>query len=296
MAGANRHFPIERAPLPEPGQAGAEMLQHGMSLQRVQTQYTAALAVQKPRVLASVERQVMAEAALLGDDGFYAWGAGKDRIEGPSKHLAIVLARCWGNCAIEMAPVVETPNAYIFTAIFVDHETGFSLPRQFRQSRRWAVHGRFDEERKEDIRFQIGQSKAQRNAILNALPQWLIARAMDQCRGGVRAKVEARIKKDGLAAVQNAALARLEALGVASGRVLAAFGRHAPTALTLEDLVTLSGSIRAIETGIDTADSMFPVPDVRTEPDAVADELHRKVAKAAGAAQDQRTQDDAEPA
>lgn len=234
------------------------MIANGSAVQQVKGRYAGAIAVQQPRDIVKIESAVLAEADLLGTDAFYAWGAGKNHIEGPSKHLAMTLARCWGNCAVELGPVQETTDAWIFTASYLDLETGFTLDRQFRQAKGWTVHGKFDEERKEDMRFQIGQSKAVRNLILNSLPQWLITRAMDKAKGGVRETIAARIGKHGIEKVQEQAITKCNTLGVLPDRVLNAFGRHAMTALTLEDLVILAGNIRALETGSDTREAMFP--------------------------------------
>ena len=230
-------------------------------MQRIQTKHATAIAVQIPRSLAEVEEKVMVEANLLGADAFYAWGENKDRIEGPSKELANVLVRCWGNCALELGEVQETKDAWIFTVSFVDLETGYTLPRQFRQAKGWTVHGKFDQARKDDIRFQIGQSKAIRNVILNAMPGWLIRRAMDKAKGGVREAIEKSVKENGLGKVVEKALAILGKLGADESRVLEAMGRKAPGALTIEDLVILKGNIAALESGADTVDSMFPKPE-----------------------------------
>ena len=232
-------------------------------VQKVATKYTTAMAVQAPRVLASVERRALEEAALLGADAYYAWGNGQDRIEGPSKELAMALVRCYGNCAVDLGEIQETRDAWIFTATFVDLETGFTLARQFRQAKGWKVYGKFDDARKDDIRFQIGQSKAVRNVILNAVPGWLVKRALDKAKGGVREKIEAAIAKHGADAVIGKALDTLAKFGVDEARVLSTMGRALRGALTVEDLVILHGSIAAIESGADTVEVLFPVKDAQ---------------------------------
>src|ERR1700733_12715611 len=150
------------------GEAAQDHLAQGRSIQRVQTGYCTAVAVQKPRSLVVVKKRLDEEAALAGEDFFYGWGAGKDRVEGPSVGLAMAAVRCWGNCAIEALPVQDLGDSWVFTSAFIDLETGFTLTRQFRQSKKWTVHGKMDGERKDDVRFQIGQSKSARNVALNA--------------------------------------------------------------------------------------------------------------------------------
>lgn len=236
----------------------APMVENGGTLQRLQTQYATAITVQKPRSLPVIEKGVAEEAALIGEDGFYAWGVGKNRIEGPSVELAMMIARHWGNAVIEMLPVQESRDAWVFTAAFVDLEAGLTVQRQFRQSKKWKVYGKFDEERKDDIRFQIGQSKAMRNAILRSVPSWLINRALDIAKGGVREAMQKRIGETCFEEVQDSALLALSELGVTEEDVLRVFDRPTKRALTLEDLVILSGNIRALKTGSETKDVLFP--------------------------------------
>ncbi len=253
--------------------ANFPMLANGQAMQRVKTEYTTAIAVQQPRVLTRVEKMAMEESALLGSDAFYGWGAGKDSVEGPSVGLAMSLCRCWGNCAVDMGEVQDLPDAWIFTAKFVDLETGYTLTRQFRQSKKWVVHGKFDEARKDDIRFQIGQSKAVRNVVLNAVPKWLTRRALDKAKGGVREAIEQAIEKHGVEKVISSAMDRLAKLGVDEPRILAAMGRKAVAALTVEDLVILRGNIAALESGADDIDGVFPVKvsaAIAADPDLAA--------------------------
>lgn len=237
-----------QAPLPGPG------------LTRTTTAGTQAIVQMQPREIRRVERLAMEEAGMLGDLAFYGWGAGKNRIEGPAWPLTKSLMRVYGNCSLDMEPVQDLPDAWVMTARAVDHETGFSICRQFRQSKTWEVRGNFDSARKEDIRFQIGQSKALRNVALAFLPDWLVARALDTAKGNVRGQIEDAIAKHGQAAVVAKALTRCKNVGVDEPRVLAAMGRKHRDALTVEDLVIIAGGIRAIETKADTADEVFPLP------------------------------------
>jgi hypothetical protein len=254
-----------------------------LNVQETQTKYTTAMRVQIPRELPVVESRALEEATLMGADGYYAWGQNKDRIEGPSKDLAMALIRCYGNCAVDLGDVQETRDAWIFTATFVDLETGFTLARQFRQAKSWAVYGKFDDARKDDIRFQIGQSKAVRNVILNAVPGWLVRRAMDRCKGGVREMIEATVAKHGMEKVVDRAMVRLAQLGADAARVCDSMGRKNAAGITLEDMVILHGNIAAIESGADTVDEVFPArattkPSEDARSASAADRLVSKLA------------------
>jgi hypothetical protein len=235
-------------------------------LQQVKTPYVTAVQVQRARDMVQVEKDFLYEASQLDENAFYAWGEGKDHVEGPSIELALAAVRCYGNCAVDQGPVEETYDAYIFTSYFIDLERGTTLPRKFRQSKDWKVYGRLDDERKADIRFQIGQSKANRNVILNGFPHWLMARGIEVAKRGVRTKIEEFIEKNSIEAARQRVLASLLKVGVDEPRVLAKLGRSGVGGITVEDLVRLQGDFRAIEAGAEPAATLFP----KTEEEKVA--------------------------
>jgi hypothetical protein len=228
-------------------------------------------AVPNPRNIKEVEKRLLEEADLAGDDFYYAWGKGDNRVEGGSIALAMAMGRCYGNCVCVPAPMQETADAYIFESHFIDLETGFTYGRQFRQSKTWKVHGKFDPARKEDMRFNIGQSKSARNTILRALPEFLKNKAIERAKEGVRNRIDAFIQKHGLAAATDAAIAALAKEGVPVERVLFHCEVADVTALDLDKLVELKGMLRAIQTGEERAESLFPPTDAE-----VAAELLKK--------------------
>jgi len=240
-------------------------------VQRMQTRYATAVSVQKARQLSDVERRIMDEARIAGDAFYYGWGKGKDRIEGASQELAFSLARCWGNCAVELEDVQDTDSAWVFTCTFVDLETGFTLSRQFRQSKHWTIYGKHDRERKDDIRFQIGQSKAARNVILKALPQWLIDKAMTAAKEGVGEKLDVYIKQNGIAAAIELVVEARKKHGIGEQAIAAKFNVAAIGALEREHLIVLRGDIKALHKGESTAAELFGEPP--REPSVTAESL-----------------------
>ena len=247
--------PSECAPDLSPA---AGIVANGYAVQQMRSNYATAVAVQKPRDLAIAQRQLGREAQLAGEDFYYGWAAGRDRIEGPSVNLALAAARCWGNCAVEPLPVQDLGDSWIFTAAFVDLETGFTLSRQFRQSKNSKVSGKMDEERKADIRFQIGQSKAIRNVVLNALPPSLIRHALEEAQQGVRVKIEAYIKAKGLPAAVDIVLKALAKFGVKEEYILQRFNLADRRGIDLDRLVILRGDMNALENGQERAEELFP--------------------------------------
>lgn len=231
----------------------------------VRSAFSVAQHVQKPRVLAQVERKFVEECNMGGESFYYGWAAGNGRIEGASHRLALSLARCWGNCVVEQLPMQEANDAWIFTSAFVDLETGFTLTRQFRQSKRWKVHGSLDDpkakgydpERAMDIRYQIGQSKSARNVVLAALPEWLVEKGVDESKKGVRQRLEKKIAADGLAKVQETLTQEFKKHGVTLEMILAKTARAKITGLTKDDLVMLTTNLKALQTGQESVESLF---------------------------------------
>lgn len=253
----------------------------GQTALQVRSTYATAMSVPVPRNLSAVERRLFDESQRAGDLFYYGWGEGDKRVEGPSVNLAIAAARCWGNCAVENLPVQETADAWIFTAAFVDLETGFTLSRQFRQSKKWAVHGRFDPERKDDIRFQIGQSKAVRNVVCNALPAWLMSQAIEHAKRGMRAKLERYIADNGIAAAQELVVRGLAKHGVSAVAIAAKFAVAATSALTVDHLVILRGDLTALDEGNERAGALFPGLEQSPPKKAAASPLNDTLPQAA---------------
>jgi hypothetical protein len=265
-------------------------LQPGMSAIRTQTNYQTAIAVTKPRDLKDVEQRVLAEAARLGTDFLYSWrvstqdkrldeGDGKTTIEGMSIDGAMVLARNWGNCAVPVRMDNETDTHFYLCADFIDLETGFSFPRLFRQ-RKSVSMGRMDKDRAEDIAFQIGQSKAQRNAIDKAMPEWLKDRATQAAKSAALKKyADVEKWKPIVVAVfktkHGVELPRLEE------RLKKPLAQWTSTEILKLDMI-----IRSIKEGETTASEEFPVTQdtpASAETQAVEDVLRQKGQQAAAA-------------
>jgi hypothetical protein len=246
--------------------AGA-MIAAGDTVRQIQTSYVTAVAVQQPRDIEKVRDRCRREAAIAGARCFYGWavkGKKKGRIEGPSVKLAMIAVRNWGNCAVEMMPMHETPTSYVMTAAFIDIETGVTITRQFRQSKKWIVYGDMDEFRKDDVRFQIGQSKAQRNVVLHSLPEWLIDDMMETAKAGVRAKIEKYVEKHSIDAARKLAVDAFGKHGVTVERIEAVIGRKM-AAWDVNTLVGLQGDLQALDDQEEDPDVMFP--ELETEGD-----------------------------
>jgi hypothetical protein len=242
------------------GSAVVDAVVGGVSLMQTRTKHVMAVKAQVPRVLAAVEARVLEEADRMGEDFFYAWEVndklsptGKSLIKGMSIEGALILLRNWGNCTCEVEIVEDAPNHWVLQSTFIDFEQGFQLPRLYRQ-RKGERHGKFDADRALDIAFQIGQSKAQRNAIDKGMPSWLKHKAMEKA-------TEATINryKDVEASVAKFVAYAKNKLGVSADQLQAKIGK--PFAKWKpEDCVLLAGVMRAIrDNEVSLADAFPPI-------------------------------------
>ena len=248
--------------LPEEMTPGEKFLDEGKALQKTQTAYTTAITVQKPRSIARVAHNVLEEAKLAGASFYYGWTAktknGPVRIEGPSIDLAMCLARNYGNCAIDVE-ATETLTHYMLKGIFIDIESGFTCPRLFRQRKKQSLGGKMnkDADRQEDIVFQIGQSKAIRNAIIRAMPEWLVDQAIETAKEAELGKIQP----------ENIHLARTKVLdffapyGVTPERIENKIGKKVDE-WAAKDIVELRGMATALREGRVSERELFPPVEV----------------------------------
>ncbi len=219
---------------------------------QTRTRYTTAVSVQKPRDIDKIIVAVEREAQYAGENFYYGWGEGNDRVEGPSVGLALCVAREWGNCVVE-PEFNETDDAFLFTGHFIDLETGFTISRSFRQSKKSTVYGKMDANRKEDTRYQIGQSKCLRNVVKAAMPAWLLKKAIEKAKQAVLYN----ISHEGIHIALDKALCFLKRHGVEEDRVLAKIGRK-KAEITNEDVADIRTACAAIDNGESTTEECFP--------------------------------------
>jgi len=152
---------------------GALQVQPGETALSMMGQVIVAQRIIVKRNIETVKERIAASAAFAGDRYIYSWKVKNRRkgteelIEGPTIKLANDIARAWGNCGVDVR-VFDNGDHFMFYARFSDYETGFQLTRAFQQ-RKTQSFGMEDSGRALDIVLQIGQSKAIRNVIVNAL-------------------------------------------------------------------------------------------------------------------------------
>ena len=265
---ANEDNLVRQGKADEAFNTAGQAIQQGHTIQQIQTQYATAVSVQRPRNLIEVQNRCLQEAELSGDTFYYRWEQNiKDKktgqttkkwLTGGSIDCALTLVRNFGNAVVQQRPVQETRTAWVFTAAFIDLETGFTLERQFRMDKNFPVYGKHDEYRKADIRFQIGQSKAIRNVVFNSTPSAIKNRMVDAAFNSVRKVIIKKMEaaKGDIMAVINPLLEAFKSFGVTSEMIENKIGVKVGH-WDIEILTLLTGDFKAIKSGNETVDSLF---------------------------------------
>jgi len=264
---ADNRIAATATPIPENEDLNtpAELLRSGMALQKAGTPFVTAITVQKPRNLDKVVAAMDREAEYAGKTFWYSWRDKKGNlIEGPSIGLANSLAREWTNCGVTV-DFQETADTFIITPRFIDIEKGFQSERVFRQHK-GVVQGNFDPERKLDMALQIGQSKAIRNVVCNAVPKWLVQRAIEKAKQAVVKGIDP--KK--LTELKKEIHEFFHERGITPEQLVAKAKRPMAEWTTMT-IAAFQADMHAVETGEVSADEIFPSKESLKTPDGPID-------------------------
>jgi hypothetical protein len=252
-----------------------DLVARGETMLQQKSQYCTAIQVVKPRQLKLVQQMVLSEVELEPESCYYSWDVndrhsptGKKTIIGATIGLEMSIARNFGNCAIDIE-IQEQPDAYIFIPAFLDLESGFTFRRAFRQNRVQDIGKKYDPERAEDMRFQIGQSKAIRNVIRNATPKALTNTAIDRARDLVRDHITA----DGIEKTREKVLSGFKLMNIELKHLAEYTGIPDPAKWNIDVLERLITLGKALKNGDIMPGEAFPnwgdeekKPDTKAEP------------------------------
>ncbi len=243
----------------ENGAGAMALVEQGKTLIKNDVKYMTAVRVQKPRDIGHCINQAEIVVRRSPASMYYSWDIktkeGSKTVEGGSIALANVVAAMLGNNIVECDVVFEDATHWIFKAYYIDLETGSTNTRLFRQ-RKGQVEGRYDDERKLDIAFQIGQSKAKRNIILES-NKWLADALIETAKKAELAEIEGNLND-----AKFKALKFFKDKGVTQAKIEAKMGRKLED-LDGGDVQILRGYARAVADGEIKIDDLFAA---RTEP------------------------------
>lgn len=213
-----------------------------------------------PRNLETVKNKIKVLANMGGDKFYYHWMV-KERKTGkrvPVQGLSIKgandVAREWGNCQVDIR-MSDEGKYWTFYARFTDLETGYSLTRPFRQRKGSDIGEGYDAERKLDMIFQVGASKAIRNVVVNAL-QTVADFAFEEAMGSVKKRVAANPE-----GARQHLQQQIQQLGIQMDRVVRIYQRQ-PNEWTVPDMARLFSELQSIREGMATVEDVFPTEPV----------------------------------
>jgi len=254
----NEALEIQVEEVKEESLNAAELLRV-QGLVQTKTRYQTAVQVIKKRELTDIIQKVEQEAAISGEDFYYSYPQGDKYIEGVGINGALILARNWGNNAVEVRPF-DLGDKYVLIGDFVDFETGFNLSRPYILKKKILKNKKgnpiYEKERNDEIVFQIGTSKAMRNVILNALPNYVIEAGLKRAKEGYRKKLEEYIKKNGIDKAREMLIKRAERLNVAKELIERNFGKA--SSWDIDKILLISGALKGIEEGYHSINDAFP--------------------------------------
>jgi hypothetical protein len=231
--------------------------QPGPALDEAMAAIVTAQKVAVKRDMGAIMRTVQTIAAAAGQKFYYSWSV-NDRannrqslVEGLGIKGAMAVATAYGNCRVDAVIAQETQSHVTFAARFVDFETGFTLTRLFQQ-RKDQKTGMKDKDRAADLVFQIGQSKAIRNVIIQALPI-LCEEAKDSAKSALLDRIAGNPE-----AARAAILSRLDDLGVDTNRVERVVGRTVAK-WSAQHMARIWAELTAIQDGLADADDLYPI-------------------------------------
>ena len=237
------------------GQTG--MARAGGLVTGMQGDIITAQRVAVPRNMSRILANMKALATAAGKEYVYGWEVNDRKnnrkvwIEGPTITLANDLAREYMNCQVDCR-VMDEGKHWVFYARFVDLETGFTMVRAYQQ-RKQQKTGMEDDQRALDMVFQIGQSKAIRNVVVNALRS-LVNYAVDAAKGSLLDKVGKNPE-----GARTWIRQQLRDLGVDIKRVEALYGRTAEH-WTVPDMARIYTELQSIIDGMMNAEDVYPIP------------------------------------
>jgi hypothetical protein len=196
----------------------------------------------------------------------------KVRVEGGTIKMANSIAREYGNCLVD-SRAIDQGRHWLIYARFVDLETGYTLVRPYQQRKAVDI-GMRDEQRALDIVFQTGVSKAQRNVVLNALPD-LAAFCLEEAKSATLAAVAERPE-----AAKKWILKKLGELNVDRRRVEAIYGRSADH-WTVPDMAKIVAEIESVDEGMMNAEDVWPEQEAESKPESGAKPKQATIAQPA---------------
>ncbi|SHG86106.1 hypothetical protein SAMN05443549_107158 [Flavobacterium fluvii] len=191
----------------------------------------------------------------------YALPRGGKTLNGPSVHLALILAQNWGNLRIE-AKIASIDNKTITSqAVCFDLQKNIAIKVEVKRSIITKT-GRMNDDMI-TVTGNAANSISLRNAILKVIPKAVVDKVSKSAKQLITGDISDETK---LIKKRTTVLDGLKnTYGVTEKEVLDILGKPSTANITGEDLVTLIGYAQAIKDGDSTADLIFRAKKVENQ-------------------------------
>jgi len=191
----------------------------------------------------------------------YALPRGGKTINGPSVHLALILAQNWGNLRIE-AKIASIDNKTITSqAVCFDLQKNIAIKVEVKRSIMTKT-GRMNDDMI-TVTGNAANSISLRNAILKVIPKAVVDKVSKSAKQLITGDISDETK---LIKKRNSVLEGFKnSYGVTEQEVLDVLGKPSTANITGEDLVTLIGYAQSIKDGDSTADLIFRAKKVENQ-------------------------------
>lgn len=183
--------------------------------------------------------------------------AGK-HIEGPSVHLARIIAQKWGNLRVWTKTIGHDGKTLTAEGICHDLETNYAFRSEFKIR----ITGKDGKTYSDDMLVVTGmnaQAKALRNAVFAVVPKELIDKALEAADEKVLGKLS-----DATTFIKNRNETMdmlVKKLGIPEDRILKHYNRGNVNSITVEDLKNMIALAVAIKDGFMDIASAFPLTE-----------------------------------
>lgn len=184
----------------------------------------------------------------------YVLPRGQKKIEGPSIHLARIIAQFYGNFRVESRAGDIKGNTVTAQAVAFDLETNYAKKAESTRKILDKYGNRYNEDMI-NTTMLAAMSIAERNAILSVIPKAIVDEVYE---AAIKAITGDLSDKEKLAAKRKEVVNYFEKKhGVTESEILKIFGKTQITQLTPDNIATLRGIDQAIKDGDTTVDQAF---------------------------------------
>lgn len=199
----------------------------------------------------------------------YAVPRGGKSIQGPSVHLAKILAQVWGNMRVEAKVISVDSKTLTSQAVAFDLENNLAIKVEVKRSIMTKL-GRMNDDMIV-VTGNAANSIAFRNAVLSVIPKAVVDKVYNTAKQVITGDVSDKTKLIGRRKQIFDGLK--DTFDITEKEILNAIGRSAIDHVTPDDLVALIGIGQAIKDGDTTVDLAFKGVKTDKPDDVTKDEL-----------------------